>query len=120
MELAKNVKTHENNGENGWTRKQQQTTTLSEPTSVDIDAIETDMNARAGDAELIRWLLVPECAPQFFFASEARCCHVGGLLQYMIRIACSLSSRLMAALSEQLQNHLFFHLVSSLSFFIFS
>ena len=27
-----------------------------------------------------------------------RCCHVGGLLPYMIRIACSLSSRLMAAL----------------------
>ena len=27
-----------------------------------------------------------------------RCCHVGGLLPYLIRIACSLSSRLMAAL----------------------
>ena len=56
MELAKNVKTHGNNRQNGSTRKQQQTTTLSEPTSVDIDAIDTDMNARAGDAELIPWL----------------------------------------------------------------
>ena len=51
-----------------------------EATSVDIDAIDADMHARAGDAELIPWLLVPDCAPQ------------------LIRIACSLSSRLMAAL----------------------
>ena len=96
MELAKNVKTR-----NGWTRKQQQTTTLSEPTSVDIDAIDTDMNARAGDAGLIPWLLVPDCAPQLSFVrdTEAECCHVGGLLQYMIRIAVSLSSRLTAPLS---------------------
>ena len=56
MELAKNVKTHGNNRQNGWTGKQQQTTTLCEPTSVDIDAVDTDMNARAGDAELIPWL----------------------------------------------------------------
>ena len=101
MELAKNVKTHGNNGRNGWTRKQQQTTTLSEPTSVGIDAIDTDMNARAGDAELIPWLLVLDCAPQLSFVrdTEAECCHVGGLLPCMIRIACSLSSRLVAALS---------------------
>ena len=53
MGLAKNVKTHGKNGKNGWTKKQQQTTTLSEPTSADIDAIDTDMKARAGDADLI-------------------------------------------------------------------
>ena len=29
-----------------------------------IDAVDTDMNARAGDAELIPWLLVLDCAPQ--------------------------------------------------------
>ena len=29
-----------------------------------IDAIDADMNARAGDAELIPWLLVLDCAPQ--------------------------------------------------------
>ena len=29
-----------------------------------IDAIDTDMNARPGDAELIPWLLVLDCAPQ--------------------------------------------------------
>ena len=29
-----------------------------------IDAIDTDMNARAGNAELIPWLLVRNCAPQ--------------------------------------------------------
>ena len=33
-----------------------------------IDAIDTDMNAGAGDAELIPWLLVPDRAPQFFCA----------------------------------------------------
>ena len=98
MELAKNVKIHGNNKQNGWTWKQQQTTTLSESTSVGIDAIDTDMNARAGDAELIPWLLVLDCAPQSFFANEARCCHVGALLPCMLRIACNLSSRLMAAL----------------------
>ena len=70
VELVKNVKTQENNGENGWTRKQQQTTTLSETTSDDIDAIDTDMNARAGDAKLIPWLLVPDCAPQLSFCAR--------------------------------------------------
>ena len=29
-----------------------------------IDAIDTDMHARPGDAELIPWLLVLDCAPQ--------------------------------------------------------
>ena len=29
-----------------------------------IDAIDTDMNALPGDAELIPWLLVLDCAPQ--------------------------------------------------------
>ena len=29
-----------------------------------IDAIDTDMHARPGDAELILWLLVLDCAPQ--------------------------------------------------------
>ena len=52
--------------------KQQQTTTLSEPTSVEIDAIDTDMNPRAGDAELIPWLLVPDCAPLFFFCERSK------------------------------------------------
>ena len=68
--------------QNGWTRKQQQTTTLSEPTSVDIDAIDSDTNARAGDAELTPWLLVLDCAPQLSFMrdTEAGCCHDGGLL----------------------------------------
>ena len=69
-ELAKNVKTLGNNGRTGWTGKQQQTTTLSEPTSVDVDAIETDMNARAGDAGLIPWLLVQDCAPQLSFCAR--------------------------------------------------
>ena len=32
-----------------------------------IDAIDTDMHARAGDAELIPWLMVPDCAPQLSF-----------------------------------------------------
>ena len=31
-------------------------------TSVDIDTIDTDMHAPAGDAELIPWLLLPDCA----------------------------------------------------------
>ena len=60
-----------------------------------IDAIDTDMHARAGDAELIPRLLVLDCAPQSFH--EARCSHVGGLLPYTIRVACSLSGRLTAA-----------------------
>ena len=33
-----------------------------------IDAIDTDMNAGAGDAELIPWLLFPDRAPHFFCA----------------------------------------------------
>ena len=33
-----------------------------EAKSVDIDAIDTDMHARAGDAELVPWLVVPDCA----------------------------------------------------------
>ena len=71
MELAKNVKTHGNRGRNGWTRKQQQTTTLSVPTSVDIDAIDTDMHARAGDAELTPWLSWSRIAHHtFHFASD--------------------------------------------------
>ena len=68
---------------------------FSEPTRVDIDAIDTDINARPGDAELTPWLH----SLLFVRDTEAECCHVGGLLPYMIRIACSLSSRLMAALS---------------------
>ena len=72
MELAKNVKTHGNNRQNGSTRKQQQTTTLSEPTSVDIEAIDTDMNARAGDAELIPWLSWSWIVHHSFFAKELR------------------------------------------------
>ena len=36
--------------------------------------------------------------------TEAECCHDGGLLPYKIRIACSLSSRLMAALSGEEAN----------------
>ena len=35
-----------------------------------IDAIDTDMHARAGDAELIPWLLVPDCAPQLSFCAN--------------------------------------------------
>ena len=66
-------------------------TTNDKPTSVDIDAIDTDMKARAGDAELIPWLR----------GTEAEYCHVGGLLPYMTRTACSLSSRLMAAVSGE-------------------
>ena len=51
--------------------------TLSGPTSVDIDAIDTDMNARAGDAELIPWLLFLNCAPRLsFFCAR----HRGGVL----------------------------------------
>ena len=73
MELVKNVKTHGNNEQNGWTRKQQQTTTLSEPRSVDIDAIDTDMHARPAEAELIPWLLVLDCAPQLSFCARHRC-----------------------------------------------
>ena len=53
--------------------------TNDKPTRVDIDAIDTDMNARAGVAELIPWLR----------DTEAECCHVGGLPPYVIRIACS-------------------------------
>ena len=41
-------------------------------TSVDIDAIDTDMHARAGDAELIYWLLVLDCAPQLSFCARHR------------------------------------------------
>ena len=59
-----------------------------EATSVDIDATDTDMHARAGDAELILRATQRQSAVM----------HDGGLLPYMIRIACSLSSRLMAAL----------------------
>ena len=73
-----------------------------EATTNDNDAIDTDMQARAGDAELIPWPLAPGlglCTTAFFFVrdTEAECRHVGGLLPYVIRIACSLSSRLMAA-----------------------
>ena len=40
------------------------------------------------------------CTTPFIFRATWRqkCCHDGGVLPYMIRIACSLSSRLMAAL----------------------
>ena len=71
MELAKNVKTHGNNRHNGWTGKQQQTTTLSEPTSVKIDAIDKDMKARAGDAEPIPWLPGPGLCTTFFFCERS-------------------------------------------------
>ena len=72
-----------------------------EATSVDIDAIDTDMHARAGDAELIPWLLVTDCAPQLSFCERHRGRDAVTLVAcylFMIRIACSLSSRLMAAL----------------------
>ena len=71
MELVKNVKTHGNNGQNGWTRKQHETTTLSEPTSVDIDAVDTDMHARPGDADT----LAPGpgfCTTAFFLCATQR------------------------------------------------
>ena len=61
MELAKNVKTH------GKKREERMD---KEATCVDIDAIDTDMHARAGDAELIPWL--PECAPQLSFFARHR------------------------------------------------
>ena len=59
MELAKNVK----NGHNNYTGRMQQN---------DNDAIDTDMHARAGVAELIPWLLVPDCAPQLAFCARHR------------------------------------------------
>ena len=55
--------------------------------SVDIDAIDTDMHARAGDAELILRTTQRQSAVMMVACSRN-----------MIRIACSLSSRLMAAL----------------------
>ena len=66
MELAKNVK----NGHNTYTRQVEWMD--MEATSVDIDAIDTDMHARAGDAELIPWLLVLDCAPQLSFCERHR------------------------------------------------
>ena len=81
MELVKNVK----NGHNTYIRQVEWMD--MEATSVDIDAIDTDTHARAGDVELI-----------LRATQRQRCCHVDGLLPKMIRIACSLSSRLMAAL----------------------
>ena len=41
-------------------------------TTNDNDAIDADMHARAGDAELIPWLLVPDCAPQLPFCERHR------------------------------------------------
>ena len=41
-----------------------------EATTNDNDAIDTDMHARAGDGELMPWLLVLDCAPQFFFGAK--------------------------------------------------
>ena len=72
MELVKNVKT---NGHNTGT------------SGMDGHGSNQRGHARAGDAELIMRT-----------TQRQRCCHVGGLLPYMIRTACSLSSRLMAAL----------------------
>ena len=66
MELVKNVK----NGHNTYTGQVERMD--MEATSVDIDAIDTDMHARAGDAELIPWLLVPDCAPQLSFCERHR------------------------------------------------
>ena len=66
MELVKNVK----NGHNSYTREVEWMD--KEATSVDIDAIDTDIHARAGDAELIPWLLVPDCAPQLSFCERHR------------------------------------------------
>ena len=46
-----------------------------------IDAIDTDMHARAGDAELIPWLPGPGlCTTALFLCAtqRQRCCHVGG------------------------------------------
>ena len=43
-----------------------------EATTSDNDAIDTDLNARAGDAELIPWLLVPDRAPQLSFCARPR------------------------------------------------
>ena len=62
MELVKNVKTHGNSGQNGWTRKQQQTTTLT-PFWLDT---------HGGNAELIPWLQVLDCEPQPSFCARHR------------------------------------------------
>ena len=99
MEPAKNVKTHGNNGgrTDGQESINKRQLVLNQHVSMSTRLTRT-MHARAGHAELIPWLLVPDCASHFF-SSEARCCDVGGLLPYMIRIACSLSSIFMAALS---------------------
>ena len=66
MELAKNVKNghNTNTGQVEWMDM--------EATSVDTDAIDTDMHVRAGDAELIPWLLVPDCAPKLSFCDRHR------------------------------------------------
>ena len=40
-----------------------------------IDAIDADMHARPGDAELTRWLLVLDCAPQHI-AADIKLCYV--------------------------------------------
>ena len=62
----KNVK----NGHNTCTRQVEWMD--REATSVDIDAIDTDMHARSGDAELVPWLLVADCAPQVSFCERHR------------------------------------------------
>ena len=74
MDLVKNVKT--------W--KQREERMDEEATTNDNDAID----ARA------RWWR----RNHFANDTEAECCHDGGVFPYMIRIACGLSSRLMAAL----------------------
>ena len=93
MELAKNVKTHGNNGQNGGTTSNNKRQLfLKQQLSITMRP--------ARDAELILWFPVSDfCTTAFSLVrdTEAGCCHVGGLLPFMIRIACSLSSRLMAA-----------------------
>ena len=52
------------------TRKQREERMDKEATSVDIDAIDADMPARAG--ELIPWLLVQDGAPRLSFCARHR------------------------------------------------
>ena len=61
--------------EDTW--KQREERMDKEATSVDIDAIDTDMHARAGDAELIPWLLVPDLLSRWWLATvfDTDCLH---------------------------------------------
>ena len=61
-----------NGEEHEDTWKQQTERMDKEATGVDTDAIDTDMHARAGDVELIPWVLVPHCAPQLSFCERHR------------------------------------------------